>query len=133
MDGNYESLARGMLENQMRAGLAGAVIALPEKKPDKFASGDHLVHCEGDGLGVDGARLGNGLALFPAMLNVQAHGLQDAFLGLFDGLAEAIDARKVVAVSVIALAFAFDGDGVTVESHAKGKLTTKLRPLRMTR
>ncbi len=64
------------------------------------------------------------------MLNVQAHGLQDAFLGLFDGLAQAINAGEVVAVGVVALAFALDGDGVAVESHSKSKLTAKLLPLR---
>jgi hypothetical protein len=61
------------------------------------------------------------------MLDIESHGLQDAFLGLLDGLAETIDAGEIVAVGIVTLALAFDGDGVAVESHAEIQFTMKVR------
>ena len=54
--------------------------------------------------------------------DVKAHGLQDAFLGLFDGLTEAINAGKIVAVGVILLALPFDGYGIAIEVHRSSKI-----------
>lgn len=81
-----------MFQNQVRTRLAGSVIPLPQKKTNAFASGDHSVQREGDRLGVNCAGCWNGLALLATVLNVLAHGVQDALLGLLNGLPETIDA-----------------------------------------
>ena len=123
MDGNYESLARGVFEDEVRAGLASFVVSLTQEKTNESASGNHLVQCEGNGFGVNGTGCGNGFAFFAAMRDVQVHGLQDAFFGLLDGFAEAVDAGEIVAVGVVTLAFAFDGDGIAAKGHAGASLS----------
>jgi hypothetical protein len=72
-------------------------------------------------------RLRAGTTFLTAVPDVEAHGLQDAFLGLLDGLPETVDAGKIVAVCVVALALAFDGYGVTVKGHPGIKFTMKKR------
>jgi hypothetical protein len=61
------------------------------------------------------------------VLDAEAHGLQDAFLGLLDGFAKTVDAREIVTVSVVTLAFAFDSDGIAVEGHLGIKFIMKGR------
>ena len=61
------------------------------------------------------------------MLNVETHGLQNAFLGFFNGLAEAVHAREIIAVGVVTPALALNGYGIAVEGHARSKLTMKRR------
>ena len=51
------------------------------------------------------------------MPDVETHGFEDAFLGLFDGLAEAVDPGEILAVGVVALTFALDSDWIAVKSH----------------
>ena len=67
----------------------------------------------------------NRLASIPVVLDVKVHGLEDAFLGCLNRLAEAIDAGKIIAISEVSLSLAFDSNGVAVESHARTKLTMK--------
>ena len=119
-----------MFQNQVRTSLAGFAIAVAQEEPNKFASGNHSVQRECDGLRVNGASCGNGLAFLAAMLDVETHGLQYTFLGLFDGLAKTIDSGEIVAVGVVTLAFAFDGNGIAVKSHAGIKFTTKAGGIR---
>ncbi len=88
----------------------------------RFTSRNHSVHRECDGLRVNGAGGGNGLAFLAAVPDVEAHGLQDAFLGLLDGLAKTVDAGEIVTISVVTLAFAFDGNGIAVEGHRTSSL-----------
>lgn len=98
----------------MRTGLAGFAIAVPDQKMDEFASANHSVQRQRDSFGVDRASGWNGLALFAAVLNVEPHSFEDALLGFFDGLAETVHAREVLAICIIALSLAFDGDRITV-------------------
>jgi hypothetical protein len=123
VNGNYESLARGMFQDQMRTGLAGFAIPLTEKKTDEFARGNHSIQGEGDGLGVNGAGCRDGFALFSAVFDVKTHRFQNTLLGLLDGLSETINTRKIVAVGVVAFAIALDGNGIAVESHSGVKFT----------
>ncbi len=125
VDRNHEGLARGMFQNQVGTRLAGSAIPLPQKKADEFASGNHSVQRERNRLRVNGAGRRNGPAFLAAVPDVEAHGLQDAFLGLLDGLPETVDAGKIVAVGVVALAIAFDGYGVAVKGHPGIKSTMK--------
>jgi len=111
-----------MFQNQVRTGLANFAIAVAEKESNEFASGNHSVHRECDGLRVNGAGCGNGLAFLAAVPDVEAHGLQDAFLGLLDGLAKTVDTGEIVTVGVVTLAFAFDGYGIAVEGHYTSSL-----------
>lgn len=117
MHGNHKGLSRRMLENQMRTSLPGPAIPLTQEETNELAGGNHSIQGERDCLSIDSAGCRNGLTFFAAMLDVEAHGFQDALLGLFDGLAQAVDAREVIAVSVITLAFAFDGNWVAIEGH----------------
>src|SRR5207253_10139262 len=98
-----------MFQNQVRTGLANFAIAVAEKESNEFASGNHSVHRECDGLRVNGAGCGNGLAFLAAVPDVEAHGLQDAFLGLLAGLAKTVDTRGNVTVCSVPLGFASDG------------------------
>ena len=117
VDRNHERLSAGVLQNQVRTGLSGLAIPLPQKKTNELASGNHSIQGKRDRLGVDSASCWNGLAFFTAVLDVKAHGLQDAFLGLLDGLPEAIDAWKIFAVGVVTLALSFDCYGIAVKRH----------------
>ena len=125
VNGNYKGIASRMFQDQMRARLANLMIAVPEKKADEFRSRNHLFYRERDGLSINGASRWNRLAFLPAVLNVETHGLQDAFLGVFDGLAKPINSGKILAVSVVALAFPFDGNSIAVEGHHTNKLIMK--------
>jgi hypothetical protein len=58
------------------------------------------------------------------VFNVEAHGFQDTLLGLLDGLAQAVYAWEIVAISIVALTFSFDCNGVAVKCHRKAKLIT---------
>ena len=122
MNGNHERFSSGMLQNQVRTGLANFAIAVTQEEPNEFASGNHSVHRECDGLRVNGAGCGNGLAFLAAVPDVEAHGLQDAFLGLLDGLAKTVNTGEIVTVGVVTLAFAFDGNGIAVEGHRTSSL-----------
>src|SRR6266849_11135288 len=88
-------------------------------------SGNHSVQRERNRLRVNGAGRRNGPAFLAAVPDVEAQCLQDAFLGLLDGLPETVDAGKIVAVGVVALAIAFDGYGVAVKGHPGIKSTMK--------
>src|SRR6266849_10816791 len=81
-------------------------------------SGNHSVQRERNRLRVNGAGRRNGPAFLAAVPDVEAQCLQDAFLGLLDGLPETVDAGKIVAVGVVALALAFDGYGVAVKGSS---------------
>ncbi len=122
VNGNHERFSSGMFQNQVRAGLTRFAIAVTDEESNEFASGNHSVHRECDGFRVNGAGGGNGLAFLATVLNIDAHSLQNAFLGLLDGLAETIDAREVVTIGVVTLAFAFDGYGIAVEGHCTSSL-----------
>src|SRR5713226_3644119 len=111
-----------LFQNQVRTSLPGLPIPLPEKEANEFASGNHSVHRECDGLRVNGAGCGNGLAFLATVLDVQAHGLQDALFGLLDGFPDPVDAWEIVTVGVVTLALAFDGDGIDVEGHCTSSL-----------
>ena len=115
-----------MLQDQVRAGLAGSVIALAKQKTNQLASGNHLFQREGNSFGIDRTGGGNGFALFQTMSDVKTHGFQYAFLGLLDGLAQAIDTGKVIAIGVVALALAFNRDWVAVKRHLEIKFTMKM-------
>jgi hypothetical protein len=92
-------------------------ITVPEEELEQVARSRHLVQRQSDRLGVDCASWGNRPAVFPAALDVKPHRFQNAALRCFDGLSEAVDARKVVAVSVVMLSFSLDCNRITVNSH----------------
>ena len=69
----------------------------------------------------------NRLASIPVVLDVKAHGLEDAFLGCLNRFAEAVNTGKIIAVGEVLLSLAFNGNGVAVESHARCKLTMHTR------
>src|SRR5437899_2941453 len=98
MNWNHERFSSGMLQNQVRAGLANFAIAVTQEEPNEFTSGNHSVQRERDGFRVNGASGGNGLTFLAAVLDVQAHGLQDAFLGLLNRLAETINSGEIVTI-----------------------------------
>jgi len=133
MDRNHESFTGGMLQNEVRTGLASFAIALTEKKANELAGGNHSIQRECDRLRVNHAGRRNGLAFLSAVLDVKAHGLQDAFLGLLDGFSQTIDTREIVAVSVIAPALAFYGYRIAVEGHRAVKFTMKQQVWRAAR
>jgi len=126
VNGNHERLSRGMLQDEVRAGLACPVIALPKQKANELAGGNHLFQREGNGFGVNGAGGRNGLAFLQTMPDVKAHGFQDAFLGLLDRLTQAIDAREIIAIGVVALALALNSDRIAVEGHLEIKFIMKM-------
>ncbi len=74
----------------------------------------------------------NGLAFPGAVLNAEAHGLQDTLVGLVNGFAKPLDAGQVIAVRVVALTFSFHGNRITVKyadnkNNMMGKSHTAVR------
>jgi len=101
----------------MGASLARLAITVPDEKLEQGAQSRHLVQRQSDRLGVDRASWGNRSAAFPAALDVKPHRFQNAALRFFDGLSEAVDARKVVAVGVVMAFFPLDCNRITVNRH----------------
>ncbi len=101
----------------MGACLARLAITVPEEKLEQVARSRHLVQRQSDRLGVDRASGGNRFTVFPAALDVKPHRFQNAALRFFDGLSEAVDAWKVVAVSVVMLSFPLNCNRIAVNSH----------------
>jgi hypothetical protein len=76
-----------------------------------------LFHRDGHGFRVHRARNWNLLARLPAVDYIEPHRFEDAFLGLFNRLAQSIDAGEIFTVGIILAAFALDSDRVGVKSH----------------
>ena len=109
--------ACGMLQDQMRARLAHFPVALEAEKSQQLTSGRHLFDRNGDRFGVYGSGCGNWAAGLFALENVDPDCIENAGLGLFDGRAETVYARQVLAVSVVLLAVFLDGNWVSVVGH----------------
>ena len=104
------------LQNKVRLGLADLAVALANQEAREFTRRRHLVHCEGDRLGVDRACRRNWLAILSAVIDVKTHGLEDAPLGLFD--------RRVILAATIALEVGEIGRFLSAERLASYAGTT---------
>ena len=76
------------------------------------------IYCDGDSLSVHGARDGNRLPVLLALFDIETDPFEHAGFGGFDRIAESVNARKILAVSVILAIFLFDGYGIGVVGRA---------------
>jgi len=68
-------------------------------------------------LRVDRARPWQWAPACPALMNIDAHRFEDTYLCFLDALSEAVDPWKILTVSIVLSALAFDGDGVSIKLH----------------
>jgi len=68
-------------------------------------------------LRVDRARPWQWAPACPALMNIDAHRFEDTYLCFLDAPSEAVDSWKILTVSVVLAAFAFDGNRVCVKPH----------------
>ena len=114
MNGHDKSRPLKMFEDQMGTRLTGLPVTLPQKESKKFSGLRHLVDGERNCFRVNCSSGGNRFAVLLALLDVEAHGFEDAALGSLNCPAKTVDSWKIIAVGVVLPALFFNRDRIAV-------------------